>query len=99
LIYRLQDLDLFKEAQIETADWDLRIDFQSGDDEGLTRANIRNLRPGLRLCVGDIIVVGNEEAESGVGEVMELGRNGVAMIKVLPGSVDENHFRLGGSPP
>ncbi len=70
------------------------IDFQSGDDEGLTRANIRNLRPGLRLCVGDVIIVGNEDAESGVGEVMELGQNGVAMIKVFPGTVTENRFRL-----
>jgi hypothetical protein len=46
------------------------------------------------LCVGYVIIVGNEDAESGVGEVMELGQNGVAMIKVFPGSVAENHFRL-----
>ena len=45
--------------------------------------------------MGDVIIVGNEDAESGVGEVMELGQNGVAMIKVFPGSVGENHFRLG----
>jgi hypothetical protein len=83
----------------KTVDWDLWIDFQSGDDDGLTRANTRNLRPGLGLCVGDIIIVGNEDAESGVGEVMELGQNGVVMLRVFPGSVAENHFRLGGSPP
>ncbi len=79
---------------MKTVDWDLWIDFQSGDDEGITRANVRNLRPGLRLCVGDKIVVGNEDAESGVGEVIELGQNGVAMIKVFPGSLTENYFRL-----
>jgi hypothetical protein len=81
---------------MKTADWDLWIDFLSGDDDGLTRANIRNLRPGLRLCVGDIIIVGNEDAESGVGEVMELGQNGFALVKVFPGSIAENHFRLDG---
>jgi hypothetical protein len=79
---------------LKTVDWDLWVDFQSGDDDGLTRANIRNLRPGLRLCVGDVIIVGNEDAESGVGEVMELGQKGGAMIKVFPGSVMENRFRL-----
>jgi hypothetical protein len=42
----------------KTVDWDLWIDFQSGDDDGLTRANTRNLRPGLRLCIGDVIIVG-----------------------------------------
>ena len=81
---------------MKTTDWDLWIDFHSGDDDGLTRANIRNLRTGLRLCVGDIIIVGNEDAESGVGEVMELGQNGFALVKVFPGSIAENHFRLNG---
>jgi hypothetical protein len=79
---------------LKAVDWDLWIDFQSADDEGLTRANIRNLRPGLRLCVGDVIIVGSDDAESGVGEVMDLGQKGVAMIKVFPGSVGENRFRL-----
>jgi hypothetical protein len=44
--------------------------------------------------LGDVIIVGNEDAESGVGEVMELGQNGVAMIKVFPGTDTENRFRL-----
>lgn len=74
--------------------WDLWIDFQSGDDRGLTRANTRNLRAGLTVTVGDVIVVGNEDAEPGVGEVVELGDRGFVLVKVFPGSVEENRFRL-----
>jgi hypothetical protein len=74
--------------------WDLWIDFQSGDDEGLTRANTRNLRAGLTVTVGDVLVVGNEDAEPGVGEVIELGDRGFVLVKVFPGTVEENRFRL-----
>ena len=56
--------------------WDLWIDFQRGDDDGLTYANVRNLRGGLAVTVGDTIVVGKEDAEPGVAEVVELGDNG-----------------------
>ncbi len=74
--------------------WDLWIDFQSGDDEGHTRANTRNLRAGLTVTVGDVIVVGNEDAEPGVAEVVELGDRGFVLVKVFPGTVEENRFRL-----
>ena len=74
--------------------WDLWIDFQRADDEGLTRGNIRNARPGVALNVGNVIVVGNEDAESAVGEVVELGDRGFVLVKVFAGSVDENRFRL-----
>lgn len=74
--------------------WDLWIDFQSGDDEGFTRANTRNLRVGLTVTVGDVILVGNEDAEPGVGEVVELGDRGFVLVKVFPGTVEENRHRL-----
>ena len=74
--------------------WDLWIDFQRADDEGLTRGNVRNLRAGLQVEVGDMIVVGNEDAEAGVAEVVELGDRGFLLARVFPGTVEENRFRL-----
>lgn len=78
--------------------WDLWIDFQRGDDDGLTYGNVRNLRAGLAVQVGDKIVVGNEDAEPGVAEVVEVGDNGFLLVRVFPGSVDEhrNGLRSGG---
>lgn len=74
--------------------WDLWIDFQRGEDDGLTHANVRNLRAGLAVQVGDTIVVGNEDAEPGVGEVVALGERGFLLVRVFPGSVEENRHRL-----
>lgn len=78
--------------------WDLWIDFQRGDDGGLTSANVRNLRAGLTVQLGDTIVVGNEDAEPGVAEVVEVGENGFLLVRVFPGSVEEqrNRLRSGG---
>ena len=75
-------------------DWDLWIDFKRGEDDGLTHANARNLRTGLSVKVGDTIVVGNEDAEAGVGEVVEMGERGFLLVRVFPGSVEENRHRL-----
>jgi predicted RNA-binding protein with EMAP domain len=79
---------------MRTMTWDLWIDFQRADDEGLTRGNIRNLRTGIQISVGDVIVVGNEDAEPGVAEVVELGDRGVVVVRVFPGGIEENRFRL-----
>jgi hypothetical protein len=76
--------------------WDLWVDFQRADNAGLTRGNVRHARTGVELQVGDTIVVGNEEAEPGVAEVLELGDRRFVLLRVFPGSVDENRHRLGG---
>ena len=77
--------------RVSTIGWDLWIDFQRADDDGLTRSNVRN---GLRLKVGDVIVVGNEDAEPGVGEVLETCDQGFVLVRVFPESVEENRFRF-----
>ena len=37
---------------------------------------------------------GPSDAEPGVGEVVELGDRGFVLVKVFPGSVNDNRFRL-----
>ena len=74
--------------------WDLWIDFQRAEDGGLTHANVRDLRAGLDVKVGDTLVVGNEDADPGVGEVVELGERGFLLVRVFAGSVEENRHRL-----
>ena len=62
------------------------------DDPSKEQTSIHGYSQSLK--VGDVIVVGNEEAEPGVGEVVELGDRGFVLVKVFPGSVQENRFRL-----
>jgi hypothetical protein len=77
--------------------WQLWIDYHRTDAEGLTHGNIRNVVPGTKLVVGDYILVGNEEADPAVAQVVQVGPNGLVLVRVLPGSAAE-HVHLVGQP-
>jgi hypothetical protein len=71
-------------------DWQLWIDYHRTDADGLTHGNIRNAAPGTRLVVGDHILVGNEDADSAVAEVVQVGPDGLVVVRVLPGLAAEH---------
>lgn len=73
--------------------WDLWIDYHRHDGDGLTHGSVRDLEPGVELKVGAHVVVGNEEAEPAVAEVVAIKPSGVVLVRVLPGPV-EDHFHL-----
>jgi hypothetical protein len=68
-------------------DWQLWIDYQRTDADGLTHGNIRNAAPGTKLVVGEYILVGNEEADGAVAEVVQVGPE--VLVRVLPGPAAE----------
>jgi hypothetical protein len=72
------------------ASWDLWLDFHRRDADGLTHGNVRDARAEVTLELGRHVVVGNEEADSAVAEVVRVESNGVVLVRVLPGSVEEN---------
>ncbi len=49
---------------------------------------------GLALVPGMFIVVGNEDADPAVAEVVSIDERGIVLVKVLPGTLEENSFRL-----
>ena len=77
--------------------WDLWIDYHRLDDDGLTHASVKDAEPGVELAVGRYVVVGNEEADPAVAEVVEIDDRGVVLVRVLPGPA-EDHFDLVHSP-
>lgn len=70
--------------------WDLWIDYHRRDGDGSTHGNVRNARADVELAAGRYVIVGNEEAEAAVAEVVRIDDNGVVLVRVLPGSVDDN---------
>jgi predicted amidohydrolase YtcJ len=70
--------------------WDLWVDYQRRDGEGLTHASVKDVEPGVALEVGGFVVVGNEEADSAVAEVMSIDERGIVLLRVLPGSFDDH---------
>ena len=76
--------------------WDLWIDYQAREPSGLTPTLVRYASLGVQVRVGSFLVVGAEDAELAVAEVVEIDEHGVAMVRVLPGSVDEHRHLVKG---
>jgi len=72
--------------------WDLWIDYHRRDGDGFTHGNVRNARSDVELAPGRYVVVGNEEAGAAVAEVVRIEEKGVVLVRVLPGSVDDNRL-------
>ncbi len=74
--------------------WDLWIDYHRRDSAGLTHASVKDVEPGIVLVPGSCLIVGNEEADSAVAEVVSVENHGVVLVRVLAGSVGDNAGRL-----
>lgn len=73
--------------------WHLWVDYQRTDGSGLTHASAANAEPGISLAPGDFIVVGNEDADPAVAEIVEVKESGVVLLRVVPGPA-EQHLHL-----
>ncbi len=65
--------------------WDLWIDFHRRDTQGLTPTLAEYARPGVDLQPGVFVIVGSEDSELAVAEIVEVRPDGVVMTRVLPG--------------
>lgn len=65
--------------------YDLWIDYQMKRGDGLTPALVDHARPGVELRAGEYVVVGAEDAEPAVAEVVEVRDDGVVLVRVLDG--------------
>jgi hypothetical protein len=70
--------------------WDLWIDYQAREPSGLTPTLVRHASLGVDVRAGSFLVVGAEDAELAVAQVVEVDDHGVAMVRVLPGPVDDH---------
>lgn len=78
--------------------WDLWIDFHQRNAEGLTPALAEYARPGIELRPGAFVIVGSEDSELAVAEIIEIRPDGVVMTRVLPGPAREHLHLLTESP-
>ena len=70
-------------------EWDLWVDYQRCDADGLIHADLRHLREGragLALEVGMNLIVGNEDADSASAEVVQIIDN-VIYLRIKADSV------------
>ena len=73
--------------------YDIWVDFQRMADDGRLLARARNARPDLVILAGNYLVVGCEDADPAVAQVMSVTADGALDLRVLPGTV-QDHARL-----
>ena len=73
--------------------WDLWVDFQRRRSDGLTPTLAEYARPGVELRPGAFVLVGSEDSELAVAEVVEVRPDGLVTTRVLPGPA-EDHLHL-----
>ena len=88
-------MDVMK-ADDGTLTWDLWIDFQAEDADGLTPALVEHTRPGVALSAGAYVLVGSEDSELAVARVVSVEPDGLVYTRVLPGPASE-HLHLVGT--
>jgi hypothetical protein len=76
--------------------WDLWIDYSGREPSGLTPTLLRFARAGAEIEVGRFVLVGSDDAEDAVAEVVEIDDRGVVMVRVLPGPADDHRHLLSG---
>lgn len=79
-------------------EWDLWVDFHRVDADGLTHAHTADLSAGVEPQTGDYIVVGDEDADPAVAQVVSVDPDGVILVRVLPGHADFHRELLGNQP-
>lgn len=72
-----------------TMKWDLWVDYMTTDEQGLTHTNVEACEPGVVLRPGTFLVVGDEDADLAVAEVVTVREEGTVLVRVLPGPLEE----------
>ena len=87
-------------SSVVVVSWDRWIDYHRRDGDGLTHASVKDLSHGVSIVVGQLISVGNEEADPALAEMVSIDERGIVLVRVLPGTLEHNRSRrpLGGTP-
>lgn len=70
------------------------LDYHRVAPGGLTRARRSDVRPGVQLSQWDYVVVGDEDAEPAVAQVVDVSSAGAILLRILEGSVATNAHLL-----
>ena len=73
---------------VEQRSWDMWVDFARVYEGGLTYGHLGDAAPGVEVKTGSYLVVGDDDADPGVAQVVEVRPDGVVLLRVLPGHAD-----------
>ena len=73
---------------MEQGAWDMWVDFARVYEGGLTYGHLSDAVAGVEVKPGGHLVVGDDDADPGVAQVVEVRPDGVVLLRVLPGHAD-----------
>lgn len=73
--------------------YEIAVDFMDMTNDRRLWARSTDARPGVELCVGRHVIVGDDDADPKVARVVAIDADGNIELEILPGSV-ESHVDL-----
>jgi hypothetical protein len=69
--------------------WDMWVDFGRVYD-GMAYGDLRDAEADVTVKAGRYLIVGDDDADPAVAQVVEVRADGVVLLKVLPGHADHH---------
>lgn len=82
---------------MEPRPWQMWIDF-ARVYSGLTYGHVDDAAHGTEIRVGLYVIVGDDDADPAVAQVVEVKDDGTVLLRVLPGHADQHVALVGPQP-
>jgi hypothetical protein len=82
---------------MESRAWQMWVDF-ARVYSGLTYGHVDDAAPGIKISAGRYLIVGDEDADPAVAQVIEVKDDGTGLLRVLPGHAEQHATLVGPQP-
>lgn len=65
---------------------------------GLTYGHVDDAAPGIEIKAGRYLIVGDDDADPAVAQVIEVKGDGTVLLRVLPGHAEQHSTLVGPQP-
>ncbi len=75
-------------------DYELTVDFMDMTNDRRLWTRLKDARPGFLAIAGRYVLIGSEDADPAVAEIVSVNADGHIELEVLPGTVDSHRDLL-----
>ncbi len=82
---------------MEPLPWQMWVDF-ARVYSGLTYAHMDDAAPGTEIRAGRYLLVGDDDADPAIAQIIEVKDDGTVLLRVLPGHAEQHAALVGPQP-